>query len=514
MKSGCKPTLSSYASLSRISLDRGEIMGFWQKLFQHHDAEQTSEQQESAVDSRGRRELDKADSRLGSVAAGMETAQHVRAAVEQKFSVPDTYTGNRSLYDNGYAKLSAKQRLFQEGCLVQDPYTGDQLVLTKQEAKLLYGEDWTRHLAESDHIKALEKVFAETKDNPWLTNEDRRAVANSPDNIQVTSRKYNNAKRSRTNEEFVQDADYRRKTGVKLKKGGGQRAIRDEEQATASIDRQFRHRTITNMISTGHESGLQVGASAGMTAASIATIQNIVQVIEGRKKADEAIRDVVVAGGQAAATGYVMGGGLTVLSQTLSRSSSSFIRGLVKSNMPGLVVTSCISFGGTLNRYASGKISTEACLTELGASGLQMGTVGYTMGVGQAVIPIPVVGAAVGAVVGAAMSGSLYHTLLGCLGDTPEIRQRNEVIRRCREAAEAARTYRQELQAHMDAYFADYGQCFDEALADIRFSFAAGDADGVIRGANQITRKVGGTVKYESVEEFKQFLDDGEEDFF
>lgn len=514
MKSGCKPTLSSYASLSRISLDRGEIMGFWQKLFQHHDAEQTSEQQESAVDSRGRRELDKADSRLGSVAAGMETAQHVRAAVEQKFSVPDTYTGNRSLYDNGYAKLSAKQRLFQEGCLVQDPYTGDQLVLTKQEAMLLYGEDWTRHLAESDHIKALEKVFAETKDNPWLTNEDRRAVANSPDNIQVTSRKYNNAKRSRTNEEFVQDADYRRKTGVKLKKGGGQRAIRDEEQATASIDRQFRHRTITNMISTGHESGLQVGASAGMTAASIATIQNIVQVIEGRKKADEAIRDVVVAGGQAAATGYVMGGGLTVLSQTLSRSSSSFIRGLVKSNMPGLVVTSCISFGGTLNRYASGKISTEACLTELGASGLQMGTVGYTMGVGQAVIPIPVVGAAVGAVVGAAMSGSLYHTLLGCLGDTPEIRQRNEVIRRCREAAEAARTYRQELQAHMDAYFADYGQCFDEALADIRFSFAAGDADGVIRGANQITRKVGGTVKYESVEEFKQFLDDGEEDFF
>ena len=514
MKSGCKPTLSSYASLSRISLDRGEIMGFWQKLFQHHDAEQTSEQQESAVDSRGRRELDKADSRLGSVAAGMETAQHVRAAVEQKFSVPDTYTGNRSLYDNGYAKLSAKQRLFQEGCLVQDPYTGDQLVLTKQEAKLLYGEDWTRHLAESDHIKALEKVFAETKDNPWLTNEDRRAVANSPDNIQVTSRKYNNAKRSRTNEEFVQDADYRRKTGVKLKKGGGQRAIRDEEQATASIDRQFRHRTITNMISTGHESGLQVGASAGMTAASIATIQNIVQVIEGRKKADEAIRDVVVAGGQAAATGYVMGGGLTVLSQPLSRSSSSFIRGLVKSNMPGLVVTSCISFGGTLNRYASGKISTEACLTELGASGLQMGTVGYTMGVGQAVIPIPVVGAAVGAVVGAAMSGSLYHTLLGCLGDTPEIRQRNEVIRRCREAAEAARTYRQELQAHMDAYFADYGQCFDEALADIRFSFAAGDADGVIRGANQITRKVGGTVKYESVEEFKQFLDDGEEDFF
>ena len=46
------------------------------------------------------------------------------------------------------------------------------------------------------------------------------------------------------------------------------------------------------------------------------------------------------------------------------------------------------------------------------------------------------------------------------------------------------------------------------------FSFAVGDADGVIRGANQITRKVGGTVKYESVEEFKTFIDDEEEDLF
>lgn len=487
-------------------------MGFWQKLFQHHEnlgVEQTGGRADDQQDKQ-----EKNASRLGSAAAGMNTAEQVQAAVGQKFSVPDTYTGNRNLYDDGYAKLSAKKALFKDGCLVQDPYTGDWLVLTKQEAKLLYGDEWTRHLAESDHIKALENVFEETKDNPWLTNADRRAVANSPDNIQVTSRKYNNAKRSRTNKEFVEDADYRRQKGVKLAKGGGQRAIRDEEQAAASIDRQFRQRSLANMISTGHEAGLQVGASAGLTAASIATIQNIVQVIEGRKKADEAIRDIALTGGQAAATGYVMGGGLTVLSQTLSRSSSGFIRGLVKSNVPGLVVTSCMAFGGTLNRYASGKISTEACLTELGASGLQMGTVGYTMGVGQAVIPIPVVGAAVGAAVGAVMSGALYHTLLGCVGDTPEIRQRNEVIRRCREAAEAARAYRQELQAHMDAYFADYGHCFDEALADIRFSFAAGDADGVIHGANQITRKVGGTVKYESVEEFKQLLDDGEEDFF
>ena len=208
------------------------------------------------------------------------------------------------------------------------------------------------------------------------------------------------------------------------------------------------------------------------------------------------------------------GGGLTILSQTLSRSSSSFIQGLVKSNVPGMVVTSCMAFGKTLDRYADGKISTQVCLTELGADGLRMGAVGYSMGMGQALIPVPVVGAAIGAAVGTVMTGSLYNMLLGSLGDTDEIRRRQELICQCQEAAEQARQYRRELQAHMDAYFADYGQCFDEALAGIRFSFAVGDADGVIRGANQITRKVGGTVKYESVEEFKTFIDDEEEDLF
>ena len=46
-----------------------------------------------------------------------------------------------------------------------DPYTGDTLVLTKSEAKRLYGEDWQSHLAESDHIHPLEQVFIDNKNN-------------------------------------------------------------------------------------------------------------------------------------------------------------------------------------------------------------------------------------------------------------------------------------------------------------------------------------------------------------
>ena len=48
----------------------------------------------------------------------------------------------------------------------------------------------------------------------------------------------------------------------------------------------------------------------------------------------------------------------------------------------------------------------------------------------------------------------------------------------------------------------------------MRMAFEAGDADGVIMSANQITRKLGGSVKYENMDEFKEFLDSDEVDVF
>ncbi len=37
-------------------------------------------------------------------------------------------------------------------------------------------------------------------------------------------------------------------------------------------------------------------------------------------------------------------------------------------------------------------------------------------------------------------------------------------------------------------------------------AFASGDADGVIAGANAVTRKLGGSVQYESAAEYRQVL--------
>ena len=135
------------------------------------------------------------------------------------------------------------------------------------------------------------------------------------------------------------------------------------------------------------------------------------------------------------------------------------------------------------------------------------------MAVGQALIPIPVVGAAVGALAGSMLISNYYNSLITTL-QTKELehQERLRIIAECEEATRQARAFREELEAYLASYFKEYQDCFDDALSTIHTSFQMGDADGVIAGANQITRKLSGKVHYNNMTEFKDFLFDDSTD--
>ncbi|MBQ7578255.1 MAG: hypothetical protein IJT21_08330 [Synergistaceae bacterium] len=199
----------------------------------------------------------------------IDTARSAELQNAAKFAKPDTYTGNRTLYDSPQAKIDAKIEAFNSGT-VTDPYTGDELVLTKAEAKARFGSDWQKHLAESDHIHPLERIHDSAKNDPFLTNEDIKNAANCRENIEVTSRKFNNLKRSRTNQEFMEDKEYRESRELEL----------------------------------SPEAERKAGAyNAGSMALATSGIYNLVKVFTGEKSAGEAVIDTVKSGGVGAASG-------------------------------------------------------------------------------------------------------------------------------------------------------------------------------------------------------------------
>lgn len=457
-------------------------------------------------------EKDEEEKKKSSIKTGKYSSMSnsVKSSIDQAsrtFEKPSSYTGNRKLYDSGVAKKNVKSKSFSENSKVIDPYTGDELLLRKADAKRIYGNDWQKHLAEGDHINPIEKVYDKCKNNPWLTNDDIKDIANSEENLQTVSRKFNNAKRSRTNEEFVNDENYLKKTGVEINEDGKRRAIESGEKSQIKLNQIEKVKSKKRILETGHNAGKDAAKNSGMTAITMSGIMNITSVIKGEKTAQEAIKDTAVDGGKAAVTGYVMGNGLTVVSHSLSASSSKFISALSSANVPAKAISAVTLMGNTFKRYGQGEITTQECIIELGEKGVNLATTGYSMAVGQALIPVPVVGAAVGALVGSMLTSKYYNELVSTLKRKElEHQERQRIMFECKIAQEQIKLFRAEMESYLKSYFKDYQDCFDDALLEMQISFQMGDADGMILGANKITKKLGGKVNYESVEEFKDFL--------
>lgn len=460
-------------------------------------------------------QYDKKEDKTGVETAGYFSAdksiKEASQAAAQKYAKSSTY--DRSLIDDAMAKKNAKINAFNSGVEVRDPYTGKILTLTKAEAKAKYGNNWTEHLAETDHIIPLKKRYEQTKNNPFLTTDDVKESSNSIYNQKVVSRKFNNAKRSRSNEDFVNDDEYLENIGIKLTDRGKQEAIENEKYAFKSMQQQDFKNSVKNAVETGHSAGIQTGKNVGELVAVVSSMDNIIAVINGEKTVSEACADVVVDGGKAVVTGYISGSSCTILNQTLSNSSSKFLQTLSDNNIPAKVVTSVMLTGDILCKWGNGEITTQECIVELGEKGLAIGTAGYSAAVGQALIPIPVVGCAVGLFVGSVLTGGVYNKLVSEMRARELAnRERDRFIKECEKATARIREYRTELEIYLETYFEDYQDCFDEALSNIYSGFKSGNADTVIAGANQITKKLGGEVKYNNMEEFEDFLLDGSTD--
>lgn len=457
------------------------------------------------------------------IGAGVALDVSVRSSIAQanaKYFRPEYNPQTRkTFYDDASAHKNAIDKAFSSGKPVRDPYTGAELVKKHQDAKMEFGENWQNHAAEADHIDPLSQIVKRTKKNPFLTTDDVKEIANREDNFQILSKKINQGskevgKGGSTQAEWADDQTRMDGLSSHIESGKSidkvREDIKDKGRAAEKVsNNNALKKGFQNAAGTAHEAGKAGAKTSGVTALTMSGIMNFVSVIKGEKSGEDAVADTIRDGGKAAVTGYAMGGGMTVVSQSLSSSSSGFVQALAKNNVPGKVITAVLVTGDTLKKWGNGEITTRECLLQLGDKGLNMATMGYSMTVGQALIPIPIIGGAVGALVGSMLTSNLCNRLINEL-QTKELEHLERIrrIEECNAAAEQARAYRKELETYLDSYFQEYRNCFDEVMSSMQLSYEMGDADGVIAGANEITEKVGGQIYYDTVDEFENFLND------
>lgn len=461
---------------------------------------------------------DDIDIKISSGIALDRSVQQSIADAKLRYTRPDYNPQTRKVfYDDGNAHKAAIDKAFSESQTVRDPYTGTKLVAKQRDAKTQYGTKWQDHAAEADHIDPLSRFFQRTQKNPFLTTEDVKEIGNCEDNYQVLSRSLNqtnktSGKGGSTQQEWASDPTRMEGISEKIESGESIDSVRSRISYTGSAaerrnDARAKSRAIQNAARTGHEAGLAGAKSAGGTAVIVSALTNIVAVLNHEKDWDEAIADIARDGGTAAVNGYVTGEVLTVAAQLLSNVSSEMVQTLLASNVPGKIITAVTVTGNSIQKWCKGEITTGECIHQIGEKGVNMATMGYSMFIGQTLIPIPVIGAAIGGFVGSIVTNSLIHELVSS-SEQKKIAdyERRLIIEQCDYLAEQERKYREEVEIYAAQYFKRCYECFNTSLTEIEQGFLDGDADKVCLAADRITTFFGGEVSYKTQDEFNQFL--------
>jgi hypothetical protein len=176
-----------------------------------------------------------------------------------------------------------------------------------------------------------------------------------------------------------------------------------------------------------------------------------------------------------------------------------------KSNLATSTATAAVYTAQHLKAYFNGEITKEKLFEEINHTAITTLSTVYYSGLGQAVIPIPVVGALVGATVGFFIGDMLHRTGLIALGDSHAVKMAKERRRKIERMAEvlipAIRKSRQEFEAYVDRYFAHRKAIFEEAFRDLDTSIKTNDNELFLSSLEKINNMYGKSLGIDSIED-------------
>lgn len=168
-----------------------------------------------------------------------------------------------------------------------------------------------------------------------------------------------------------------------------------------------RWETVKDLAEVSHQAGIEGARLGAAFGGSISLITNLYAVAAGSKEFSDAVWDISKTTLGSAGVGYMTAATGSALTSYLGQSSSQATRQLAKSNLPGMVVTTCMSMGRSVKRFAQGEIDTPQLLEEMESVGVGMVSGSFFTVVGQIALPIPIVGGVVGGLIGSALFNTI-----------------------------------------------------------------------------------------------------------
>jgi hypothetical protein len=274
--------------------------------------------------------------------------------------------------------------------------------------------------------------------------------------------------------------------------------------------------TAGRIMKISHRAGLKTSGNAALIGGVVSLVSNIkAMAVDGDKTLPEAAASLLADTGKAAAEGYATGFIGTGASALLRQAESSGLQYLGKSSLPTMMATMALDSALLLKKYLSGDIDGVDFLEKMGEKGTSFWAGAAMATVGQAVIPIPVVGAVLGGMVGAAMSSVMYDVCLSTFKEARESeRSYRETKKMCEESRELLATWREESARRFRLYFQDLKTGLQGCLNDMSSLLASDDLDSegmdcLAMCVDRLSEMLGKPTHFWTFEEFESVLDSG-----
>ncbi|GAA8171924.1 hypothetical protein NP0156_12080 [Helicobacter pylori] len=176
----------------------------------------------------------------------------------------------------------------------------------------------------------------------------------------------------------------------------------------------------------------------------------------------------------------------------MQSSANKVIQSLGKGSAPAMIVGAAVANVTIFTRYFSGKIDEVELLKQLGKANTTLISSGAMAVVGQALIPIPGVGALIGGFVGATLSETFFNAFLKAREETKlACKRRIEIEKECRESIRLLEMYQNQFKEVFEQYFHGNVKFFNESFDELERVLYAGDADLAIAANNKIQERLG-----------------------
>ncbi len=248
--------------------------------------------------------------------------------------------------------------------------------------------------------------------------------------------------------------------------------------------------TAKDMVSHSHQAGMNAVGVGALVSGGVSLITNLLECVTKGKDPKKAIKHTVIATLKGGAYSYGVAFASSSLGGMMQNSANKVIQSLGKSSAPAMIVGACVANVTILARYFSGKIDEVELCKQLGRTNTSLLSGGAMAFAGQALIPIPVVGALIGGFVGAALSEAFFNALNSKKVELARQR-RIEIEKECRESIRLLEMYRNQFKEVFEQYFHETTKFFNQSFNELERASYAGDADLVIGANNKIQERLG-----------------------